>query len=312
MTDLRRLGFFLVFAVGCGAPEPREPGGPADLLVFAPHPDDETLGCAGILRQALKRGERVRVVVFTHGDGFPASAALHARKPVERLVPEDFKALAAFRQGQSEQALRALGGDPADLVFLGYPDAGLDAVYRTRGPEPYRQRFTGRSETYGAARPDWHGRPAPYTYESVRADVAELIRTLRPRRICVTNEADQHPDHQAAFRFVRDGAEQAGYRGPLDTYLVHGGPEWPWPAGSTPEASLEAHEVQGVRSPRGVPWPPPLRVRLSPDEVRSKEQAVRAQASHLVGSLSRALEEERAYLQSFVKAEEVFWPWERP
>jgi LmbE family N-acetylglucosaminyl deacetylase len=254
-------------------------------------------------------------VIFTHGDGFPASAALHARKPPDRLVPADFKALAGFRQGQSVEALRALGGNPEDLVFLGYPDSGLDQVYLTRGSEPYRQRYTGQAETYAADRSDYHrsvhGVAAPYTYAAVLADVVELIGRLNPERICVTHEADRHPDHQAAFRFVRDGARACGFRGEIDTYLIHGGPGWPWPAGMTPGAPLEAHEANGVRIPQGVPWPPPRRVALDADDALAKRRAVEAQASHLVGTLDRALAEEKAYLESFVKGEEVFWPASR-
>jgi len=300
----------LVLATACAGPGPGGGGGPVDLLVFAPHPDDETLGCAGVLHQALKRGERVKVVIFTHGDGFPEAAALHAHKAQDQLVPADFKALAGFRQGQSVEALQALMGDPGDLVFLGYPDSGLDQVYRTRGSEPYRQRYTGQTETYAAARSDYHrsahGVAAPYTYASVLGDVVELIERLRPGRICVTSEADRHPDHQAAFRFVRDAVATCGFRGELDTYLIHGGPGWPWPPGMTPRA-----EVNGVGIPQGVPWPPPRRVTLDSDDARAKRKAVMAQASHLTGTLDRALADERVYLESFVKSEEVFWPLDR-
>src|SRR5947209_5243916 len=45
------------------------------LLVFAPHPDDETLGAAGLMREARLRHDPVRVVILTNGDGFRVSAA---------------------------------------------------------------------------------------------------------------------------------------------------------------------------------------------------------------------------------------------
>lgn len=304
----------LVLAMGCNA-SPVQDADPVDLLVFAPHPDDETLGCAGILHQALKRGERVKVVIFTNGDGFPASASLITRKPIDRLGERDFKELARFRQVQSQAAFRAVGGGPEDLVFLGYPDSGLDQVYRTRDPAPYRQRFTGRSETYGVAQQDYHstahGRPAPYTYEAALADVAELIDRTRPARIAVTHEADRHPDHQAASRFVRDAVGQTGFRGEIHAYLIHGGPEWPWPLGNTPATPLNVHEVKGGPVPQGVPWPPSLRVTLTLDEARVKEKAIQAQASHLTAGLEGPMKEERDFLLSFVKSEEVFWRLDR-
>ncbi|HLY11196.1 MAG TPA: PIG-L family deacetylase [Planctomycetota bacterium] len=315
----RRLGRLVLLwgtlgaPAGCGSAGPAAAGPRADLLVFAPHPDDETLGCAGILLQALKRGERVKVVLFTNGDGFPDFASRIVHRPIDRLREEDFAELARFRQNQSLAALEAVGGAPEDLIFLGYPDSGLEAVAETRGPVPYRQKYTGRTATYGIARPDFHastrGRPAPYTAEAVRADVADLIRSLRPLRICVTHEADRHPDHRAAFRFVRDAVGATGWSGELDTYLIHGGPEWPWPPGSTPGARFDAHEGKEGLIPQGVPWPPPRRVPLGPEEAAVKAKAIRAHTTHLGGVSAGPLAEERAYLESFVKAEEVFWPW---
>lgn len=300
----------LTALAGCGAPDPR--GREAvDLIVFAPHPDDETLGCAGILHQALRRGERVKVVIFTSGDGFPAAASLVARKPVERLSDTDFLELARFRQLQSRSAFEALGGDARDLIFLGYPDSALDQVYRARGTTPVRQRFTGRRETYAGAQPDYRsavrGKAAPYLYDEALADVASLIADHRPRRLCVTAEADRHPDHQAAFRFVRDAVDKTGYRGEMDVYLIHGGPQWPWPAGATPGSPYAAHDVNGVRIPQGIAWPPSRRVALTPEEAAVKGKAIAAQASHLTPDAPAPMQEERAYLESFVKSEEVFW-----
>jgi LmbE family N-acetylglucosaminyl deacetylase len=316
----RRLAPFLLCGAvaGCGgtpatsAGELTQEREPADLLVFAPHPDDEALGCAGIVRQALAKGKRVKIALFTNGDGFPGVASLLAHKPAEQLAPEDYLALARFRQLQSLAALQALGGKPGDLVFLGYPDAGLDQVYLARGSAPFEQKFTRKSETYGPAQQDYHravhGRAASYTYASALADVVELIKSFRPGRVYVTSEADRHRDHQAAFRFVRDGIKAAGYEGVFETYLIHGGPEWPWPQGITPESRLEAHQVKGDQIPLGVPWPPPQRVPLSPEEARFKLAAIRAHATHLAGAMQGALVQEREYLESFVKSEEVFWP----
>lgn len=302
MSSIRCLGASVLVwvAAGCAA-GPVQDGVPVDLLVFAPHPDDETLGCAGILRQAIASGKRVRVVIFTHGDGFPGFASRLARKPEEHLVPDNFLALARYRRNQSLEAMRALGGRVEDVVFLGYPDSGLMQVYETRGPTPFRQKFTGKSGTYDVAR------PAPYTRASALADVEDMIRDARPGRILVTHPADRHPDHQAAYRFVHDAVDRVGYRGPFETYLVHGGPEWPWPAGITPQSPLEAHEVKGERIPSGVPWPPSRRVPLSAEDARHKLAAIQAHSTHLADATDGPMAHEKAYLESFVKSEEVFW-----
>ena len=45
------------------------------LLVLAPHCDDETLGAGGLIREALRRGMDVRVVIATAGDAYTRCSA---------------------------------------------------------------------------------------------------------------------------------------------------------------------------------------------------------------------------------------------
>lgn len=298
----RVAALLLLLLAGCAGPSSADR--PPDLLVFAPHPDDEVLGCAGLIRRTLAGGARVRVVFFTHGDGFPRFASQISGKPAERLGPDDFLELARFRQEQSRQAILALGGSFDDLVFLGFPDSALEAV--SRSDTPVRQKFTERTETYGPTT----RRPSPYTRAALLKEVVEQIRDFRPGRICVSGEADQHPDHRSAFLITREAAALAAHPRPLETYLIHGGPEWPWPLGDTPGSPLERHVVDGREIPIGVSWPPPIRVALSSDEIARKREAILAHASHLRGATEPDFLKKREYLLSFVKSEEVFWPAE--
>src|SRR5215831_4337306 len=71
---------------------------PLDVLIVAPHSDDEAIGCTGVILRAVAEKKRVGVVVVTAGDGFPKAAAAAAKKQVEELKPDDFVALAALRQ----------------------------------------------------------------------------------------------------------------------------------------------------------------------------------------------------------------------
>jgi len=70
------------------------------LHVLAPHPDDEILGCAGIMRQALHLGCTVQVWAVTDGEASHAGSA--AMPPA---------ALARVRTRESVCALRGLGTD---------------------------------------------------------------------------------------------------------------------------------------------------------------------------------------------------------
>lgn len=59
----------------------------ARVLVLAPHPDDELIGCGGILAHLIDHGARVTVVHAT--DGSEAASLWHARPEVRRTVRLD-------------------------------------------------------------------------------------------------------------------------------------------------------------------------------------------------------------------------------
>lgn len=245
-----------------------------DLLVFAPHPDDEVLGCAGIMAQALRNNKRVGVVVLTNGGGFPRAASVVTGKEEGQLVPADFVELAAERQRQSIRGLRHVGVPLSNLIFLGYPDSGLAKIYRAQQDSVYRQRFTGRDSTYGPETADYHstrhGRPSPYTRAAIISDITEILTFRKPREIYVTHEVDTHSDHQAAFWFVRDAAIAARFAGDLYTYVNHG----------------DSHPAGVMR-----------RISLTPADLDKKRLAIREHQIPIVHD----------QLQSYAKAEELFW-----
>lgn len=81
------------------------------LLVVAPHPDDETLGCGGMIALARARGYDVAVVLVTDGS---ASHPDSITWPTARLAHQRHFELVA--------ALRVLGVDRPPIC-LGLPDA---------------------------------------------------------------------------------------------------------------------------------------------------------------------------------------------
>ena len=86
--------------------------GGGDVLLLAPHPDDETLGCGAALAALAAPGRRVQVALITDG---AASHARSRRCPPTRLV--------ALRAREQREALRILGrGQLAPPVRLGWPD----------------------------------------------------------------------------------------------------------------------------------------------------------------------------------------------
>lgn len=295
------------------------PGQHVDLLVFGPHPDDETLGCAGVIMQAVAQGRSVKVVTFTSGDGFPAAAAALAGKSIEQLKPADFRELARRRELEFTNAIAILGLRADDLILLGYPDSGLDHLYRDAGKTPYRQKLTQADTTYAVVKPDYHtamhGTPAPCTHASVLDDVREIIKAYTPSEIYVTSKFDGHSDHQAGYWFVHDAVAGTGYHGGFYTYLNHAQPgaenEWPWPHAPTPLLPFATHQFKGEQIPQGLPWPPPRRVPLTPEQAHKKLEAIHAHLSRENAASKRLMPDERSLLESFVKSEEVFWQGEK-
>lgn len=85
---------------------------PRRVLVVAPHADDETLGCGGLVALLARSGAEVRVLVLTDG--------ARGGKPEELG-----EALAARRADEARAAGAALG--VAELLFLRLPDGALGA-----------------------------------------------------------------------------------------------------------------------------------------------------------------------------------------
>ncbi|MBT9256259.1 bifunctional PIG-L family deacetylase/class I SAM-dependent methyltransferase [Phycicoccus sp. MAQZ13P-2] len=84
-----------------------------ELLVFAAHPDDETLGAGGLVAMAARAGMPVRVVVVTDGEGSHPDASVW---DPERLAP--------VRRGEAAAAVTALAPG-AELRHLGLGDGSL-------------------------------------------------------------------------------------------------------------------------------------------------------------------------------------------
>ena len=81
------------------------------VLVLAPHPDDESLGCGGAIALHHRQGDRVKVVYATDGA---------AGDPLGYYRDYDYKEV---RRAEARRAASILGID--ELVFWDYPDGKL-------------------------------------------------------------------------------------------------------------------------------------------------------------------------------------------
>lgn len=238
------------------------------VLLISPHPDDESLCCAGSIQHALKAGAQVWIAWVTNGDGFEFDAIYLDRRPRPR--PREMLALGERRMREAGAAARALGVPNDHLSFLGYPDGGTLHLFLENYAAPYTSRYTGaRAVPYaGALSPG-----APYTGEALERDLARVLDEVRPDVVLVPSPLDQHPDHRAASYFVTRLLAQRGETGKLRFWIVHGGLEWPLPKG--------LHENFPLILPprgRGLAWE---RLDLSDAERAKKLAALRAHKSQI-------------------------------
>lgn len=82
-------------------------------LVVVPHPDDEVLGCGGLLTQLAQQGTRLHLAFLSDGAGAPEA-------------PDSGASAARLRRTECLAALAALGLAEATRHFLDLPDGRLD------------------------------------------------------------------------------------------------------------------------------------------------------------------------------------------
>jgi len=250
------------------------------ILIVSPHPDDESLGCAGLIRRAVARGSEVHVAILTNGEAFRESAMWEQRKI--DLSADDLREYARTRRSESEEATSSLGVPRQHLHFLNYPDRGLAALFDENwsAPVPPRLRQNGAVLTP----------VGPNTGDALTHDLAELIFQIRPTHIYVTHPLDDHVDHAFAFAFVQAAMLQTGAHQPvLRTYMIHRG-DWPIPQGYEPSEPLRPQFGFADRALFTLP--------LIAEEELEKERAIGKYATQLP-ILGR-------FMRSFIRTNELF------
>jgi LmbE family N-acetylglucosaminyl deacetylase len=177
------------------------------LLVLAPHPDDETLGFAGLIDAYARAGKPVRVVVVTDGDAYCDACRFWKNSTVvgAMCTVEELASFAEVRRSESGAAATILGF--SSPRFLRYPDTGLAAAWRNLDAgnmtTPLRRSdFSGCTSCatcgYG------EGPQTTLTANTLMTSLRELIAAAPDGAlIATTHWLDGHPDHAALGNFVR-------------------------------------------------------------------------------------------------------------
>jgi LmbE family N-acetylglucosaminyl deacetylase len=254
------------------------------LLIVAPHPDDETLCCAGLMQRVARAGGRVSVVWITSGDASEIDMLL-----IEHRVFEPAKArdLAARRMREARAATGVLGVPAERQLFLGYPDRGVLKLLTTNRSTAYTSGFTGAAAVpYSDALFPGH----PYTGESLERDFAAVLARVAPTLVLAPSPRDTHPDHRAAGLLAAAAMARLAGSAQLRYWIVHGGEGWPSPRGLEPGLPLTpAPRIRGVT---------PAVFALEPAEEDRKLAALRTYDTQM-----RTL---APFLLAFVRSTELF------
>lgn len=139
-------------------------------LIFAPHQDDETLGCGGLI--ALKSSQNVPVGVVFLTNGSQSHGG-------QSMGQEGMHAHVSKRRQEAEAALTILGVPPAQTHFLNFQDGGLSQLSREQRREGVEQ-------------------------------LVKLLRDFAPEEVYLPHHQDRHPDHEATYTLAIEALQLAG------------------------------------------------------------------------------------------------------
>ncbi len=266
------------------------------LMVFSPHPDDETLGAGGLIQRVLQSRGKVKVVFMTSGDGYPEGVEMEDR--IAHPTAQDYREYGTLRQKEALQVLAPLGMKKKDVIFLSFPDGGLYSIlskYQSDDGPDYTSPFTleNHPPVADALLPN-----IEYNGEDLKREVIRVLMDFRPTLIVTVNRRDQHPDHCSTYLSVRQALHEleAGtpsFRPLLFTFLIHFGQ---WPMGEDAGFGSRLSPPQGF-SEKADNW---ISLSLSPTEIETKRRALLLYHSQML-VMGR-------YLLSFARANELFLP----
>jgi len=265
------------------------------LIVFPPHPDDESLGAGGLIQRVLKAGGKVRVVFITSGDGFPEG--VEKENHISHPSSKDYRRYGVERREEALKATAALGLKEHDVIFLGFPDGGLSYLRLKNRAHPfaYRSPFTrkNRPPLFECIIPD-----TDYTGQDLTKEIRRTITDFKPTLVVTTPSEDEHPDHNATYYFVKRALLKSNRNHPdlkprMFTFLVHFG-QWPIAQGASAGAHLEPPDGFPAN---GRQW---ISLQLTREEMETKRRAILEYHTQML-VMGR-------FLLSFARSNELWMP----
>lgn len=166
----------------------------ANVVVVAPHPDDESLAAGGLVQTAIACGASIAVILFTDGDCNPWPQRAIERR--WRIGAADRARWGRRRRAEAERALSTLGVAPSAIHCLGWADMGLTTRLLI---------------------------DANHSTQTLATLLTRLMSRAAASNILVLPSlTDRHPDHGAARVMAELALARAELSPQLLGYTVHG------------------------------------------------------------------------------------------
>jgi LmbE family N-acetylglucosaminyl deacetylase len=271
------------------------------LLVLAPHPDDESLSSAGLIKRVFENGGTVRTVVVTSGDAYVGAVIRDTGKRNPSAV--DYLAYGEKRLEESRLAAQLLGNGFIHLDLLGFSDGSIytTLVSHWRRNNPMRSEYTDFDKVPYREAED---RGTAQDGQDLLNELVAILRETKPTLIAFPDVMENDSDHAGLGMFallaVHDWLSQLpdNHLHPrLLAYLIH----WQngWPKGSD-WGIPEDWSDQPMHLPDDLPLRGHTRVCLN---LNGKEITLKREALAQYQTQQRAMGD---FLAAFVRNTECF------
>lgn len=259
------------------------------ILILAPHPDDEVLGCGGIIQKAVELGIPIKVVFLTYGDNNQWSFMIYRKHPV--IMPKAAQSMGMIRHDEAIDADKMLGLKPEQLLFLGYPDFRTlniwDAYWGDAGPGKSMLTEVQAVPYDNAYRPG-----ALYKGDEILKDLKSILQEFNPTKIFLSHPGDFNPDHRALYLFTSIALWdlESVMQPEIYPYLIHY-KNWPKSRGLKMSELLSPPVIFAQE----INW---KKFVMPSKVVENNMQAIKKHKSQYESSAK--------YLDSFIRADELF------
>ncbi len=260
------------------------------ILVVSPHPDDAALSSSGIIKEAVKKGAKVKVVYITCGSHNTTTMIKDTK--VHTVTPFSGILLGETRHSEAVCAMKKLGLCQKDLVFLGFPDFGTLKIWTDHFNNiPYFSGITLHDRTFYKFA---YKKGVPFTAGNELMLLEKIIKTFNPTKIIYTPTIDLNSDHRATGLFVDAALFDLSktVKAERFQYFMHA-EDWPQPQKFSPKLYISAPKY--IKNLSGM-W---FNFFLTKDEENSKEEAIKCHKSQVKSKPN--------FMLSFVRKNEPFF-----